>query len=518
MADEQKEIPATWTTTILKKGTLENQKTIGASIYYTAPVYKLGLTFSGDTNHVGVNSFLQRVEKLKVVRHISKKQLFDSAVDLFTDQSLIWFSVVLGTISCEIKIRFSLTKTMKEERKKEIKDASGSEIIYNDLWTFKFDKEASNNKSENDTVTVLNSPLLAVLQNLESIPFTLPIDIDSVLNDVFEDSNIFVTVKFREFAFDGMRFCDADRTEGKGIAQILCLLIMLMNVKLLEYHDDLSISFSVFKYKTEVDGPFIINSGLDDINDLGLITSYKGNHYTDYWNGTESECNKVEGYYTTYPPFMEEGSTYPIFSTDICKTIALGQTSLSEYRDISTLRFELNDKSLASDSEDCVCINRTKGLDGNNHCYHQGTLDLSTCMGAPVILSHPHLMWASEEYQNSVDGLTYEYKEGHNTVIDFEPNVGYPVNGSIRLQFNMVLRPTMFGKEEVTLTKNLPRAMLPLLWIEESFAFTDELVDELNNDLIDKINITVIVQWVLIGVGAALTVIAIPLLMCCRKK
>jgi len=49
------------------------------------------MEFSGDPKHLTVHNFLERVLELKTSRHISDKQLFDSAVDLFSGKALIWF-------------------------------------------------------------------------------------------------------------------------------------------------------------------------------------------------------------------------------------------------------------------------------------------------------------------------------------------------------------------------------------------------------------------------------------------
>uniref|UniRef100_A0A1Y1JUV7 CCHC-type domain-containing protein n=1 Tax=Photinus pyralis TaxID=7054 RepID=A0A1Y1JUV7_PHOPY len=65
----------------------------------SVPVYKWGLAFTGDVNELGVNSFLQRVNELRIARHISTEQLFDSAVDLFKGDGLVWFRAIRTRVS-----------------------------------------------------------------------------------------------------------------------------------------------------------------------------------------------------------------------------------------------------------------------------------------------------------------------------------------------------------------------------------------------------------------------------------
>lgn len=113
----------------------------------------------------------------------------------------------------------------------------------------------------------------------------------------------------------------------------------------------------------------------------------------------------------------------------------------SSFKNIDSYRYETNKFSFASPEEECVCIDKTKGLDGKTHCYNNGVLDLNTCLGmspftssiiekcnvlfdfigVPVILSFPHLMLAGTDYQTTVEGLDTDYGEKYNTAIEFQP-------------------------------------------------------------------------------------------------
>uniref|UniRef100_A0A1Y1JVF9 CCHC-type domain-containing protein n=1 Tax=Photinus pyralis TaxID=7054 RepID=A0A1Y1JVF9_PHOPY len=90
------------------------------------PVCKWDIKFTGDTSYMGVNSFLQRVEELRVARNISSTQLFDSAVDLFSSQGLVWFRSIRNTINnwdqLVEKLRFDFLPTdFDDELWEEIK-------------------------------------------------------------------------------------------------------------------------------------------------------------------------------------------------------------------------------------------------------------------------------------------------------------------------------------------------------------------------------------------------------------
>lgn len=52
---------------------------------------KWNLKFTGDIKKLSVHNFLERVNELRLARNITEKQLFDSAIDLFTGKALNWF-------------------------------------------------------------------------------------------------------------------------------------------------------------------------------------------------------------------------------------------------------------------------------------------------------------------------------------------------------------------------------------------------------------------------------------------
>lgn len=54
-------------------------------------LHKWNLTFNGKT---GVNDFLERVEELRIARGYSKPQMFQSAVEMFSETALLWYRSV----------------------------------------------------------------------------------------------------------------------------------------------------------------------------------------------------------------------------------------------------------------------------------------------------------------------------------------------------------------------------------------------------------------------------------------
>lgn len=64
----------------------------------SVPVYKWGLKFDNQAKQT-VGAFLERVEELSRARGVTHKDLFESAVDLFSGQALIWYRSVQSRVN-----------------------------------------------------------------------------------------------------------------------------------------------------------------------------------------------------------------------------------------------------------------------------------------------------------------------------------------------------------------------------------------------------------------------------------
>lgn len=76
------------------------------------------------------------------------------------------------------------------------------------------------------------------------------------------------------------------------------------------------------------------------------------------------------------------------------------------------------------------------------------------------------------------------------------------MNAGRRVQFNMMIKPV----RGYDITKNLPEALVPLIWINEALTLNEENTNMLKDELISKLQIVDGIRWGLIGVGAAAVV------------
>ncbi|KAF5274164.1 hypothetical protein FQR65_LT17067 [Abscondita terminalis] len=190
-----------------------------------------------------------------------------------------------------------------ENRDKIIHGIQKDEVAYSDLFTYTFDAKASGKNNENQTITFLNAPLMAVVQTLEMATLNLGVTMEDILDYIFEDTSLFIDVKVRDLTFGGIKMCDPTRNESAVS-------------KLLRHQQRLCDEL----FRNQSHRPIHqLNTGLNNIDKLGFINSYKGEEYTQFWEGENNKCDKVNGFYTTYPPFMVEASDYTVYSSDICK-------------------------------------------------------------------------------------------------------------------------------------------------------------------------------------------------------
>lgn len=70
---------------------------------------KWNVHFSGEKHDLSVNTFLERVEELRVARNVSETQLFNSALDLFSGKALHWYRSIRKSVnnwaSLKVKLR-----------------------------------------------------------------------------------------------------------------------------------------------------------------------------------------------------------------------------------------------------------------------------------------------------------------------------------------------------------------------------------------------------------------------------
>ncbi|XP_068912598.1 sensory neuron membrane protein 2-like [Tenebrio molitor] len=395
----------------------------------------------------------------------------------------------------------------KQYRKKTVlyTDEKEDTVSYTQTENFEFDNEASGNFSDEDYVTMLNAPMMSILQIAEKYGQTSVLS--SCLSDIFpEFDSVFVKVKVKDILFDGIRFCVRHFSLCELRRTIACKIAeRKKNVDILT---DGALQFSFFNYKVNSnDGLYTIKRGINDVKTLGQIVRLNNSTRTHYWkqSNANSSCDEVKGTDSTlYPPQISKDSIFQIYSTDICRYIEIQFLKEEFYKGVKGYTFATNNLTLRASTtlkeEDCFCTEQTKGVNGEDTCFLDGVIDMQPCTGVPVLLSFPHFLWADEFYSEGVIGLNSN-EENHRTFLKVEPETGTPLQGMKRIQINSVLRPI----NKIKQTEKLPRVVLPLLWIEEGVSLTNKYVKKLEDMYFNKVTLLNILKWTLLAGSIIIT-------------
>ncbi|XP_067646318.1 sensory neuron membrane protein 2 isoform X2 [Eurosta solidaginis] len=400
----------------------------------------------------------------------------------------------------------------RQYRRKKVKHFSrdGSKISYVQHQHFEFDEEASAPYTQSDHIVVLNMHMNSVLQIAENDPglSLLLLHLNANLKAVFNDpKSMFLDTTVREFLFDGVRFC----INTNGIAKAICNQIKEGGSKTIRELSDGSLAFSFFNHKNGTGKEvYEVHTGKGDASRVLEIQKLDDSHNLQVWlNGSEGEtsmCNQINGTdASSYPPFRKRGDSMYIFSADICRSVQLFYQNDIQYEGIPGFRYSIgenfiNDIGPEHDNE-CFCVDKLANvIKRKNGCLYAGALDLTTCLDAPVILTLPHMLGASNEYTKMIKGLRPDAKK-HQTFVDVQHLTGTPLQGGKRVQFNMFLKSI----NQIQITENLPTVLMPAVWVEEGIQLNSEMVAFFKKKLINSLRTLDIIHWASLcgGIGVA---------------
>ncbi|XP_055909082.1 sensory neuron membrane protein 2 isoform X1 [Eupeodes corollae] len=459
----------------------------------------------------------------------------------------------------------------KQYRKKRVKQFSrdGSKVTFLQDYRFEFDPDASAPYTESDTVVALNMHMNAFLQvfereitdilqgfanrfnrTLSRTPGVrvlkrlmerirgkrksllqiaendpglslLLMHLNANLREIFNDPrSMFVTTSVKQYLFDGVRFC----INPQGLARAICKQIKDQGSKTIRALDDGSLAFSFFYHKNQTgDDVYEVHTGRGDAMKLMEIQKLDEVSTLQVWpNSSDSEtsiCNLINGTdASAFPPFRKRGDSMYIFSADICRSVELFYQGDVAYKGIPGFRYSIGDNFLndigPEYSNECFCVDKlTNVIKRKNGCLYSGAMDLTTCLDAPVILTLPHMLGASNEYKKMIRGLRPDPKK-HQTFVDVQQLTGTPLQGGKRVQFNMFLKSI----NKITLTENLTTVLMPAIWVDEGVQLNAESVQLLKSKLLNSLKILNIVHWSILCAGIAITLTSTMFYFAFRNK
>lgn len=160
-------------------------------------------------------------------------------------------------------------------------------------------------------------------------------------------------------------------------------------------------------------GRFEVFRGIKDISKLGQMVKFNNEIEMDVWDG--DECNQLQGTDSTiFAPFHKTKDLLWAFGSDLCRSLAATYEKKSKYNGIPTAQYGMDFGDLKNDpKQHCYCRDPPEG------CPLKGTLDMSPCVGFPLVISKPHYYGSDPILLKTVDGLN-PIKDQHDIILHIE--------------------------------------------------------------------------------------------------
>lgn len=184
------------------------------------------------------------------------------------------------------------------------------------------------------------------------------------------------------------------------------------------------------------DGRFHMNTGTDDIGQLGMLQLWNFAGHTAY----AGDCGLVQG--TTgelWPPVSDKQRPLEMFVGDVCRKIKLRYDSEGEKFSVKAQKYVMDESVLDNGwhypEAACYCTaNAAECPD-----LLPGALNVSACkFGAPAFLSLPHFYMGDESYRAKINGMQPN-AEKHSFYMLLERSLGIPLEVRGGMQINLLI-------------------------------------------------------------------------------
>ena len=298
-----------------------------------------------------------------------------------------------------------------------------------------------------DLITVVNIPFASVGDQFSKLPEIEKVFAGLAVATALPKEKLFVTVKVREFLFEGYNdplLEAASKLEDIGIKI-----------------PGVTSKFGFFYGRNDswyADGVTNIHTGADGIENLGRIGAV---NYTDHSQFFYGQCGKYQGSVDFFPPYLGTRPKEYIFNPDLCRTLELTSTGETEKIYGTSGNIYIQDANLFANST----INPDNKCFEHNGQIPSGLFDVGPCrFDAPIFMSQPHFYQADPYYASLLqDGSVDPNQKEHETKFIFEPVSGVPLKVNVRFQVNV----KMTKIKEIPKFKNLPSLVyMPVMWAD----------------------------------------------------
>ncbi|CAB3378163.1 Hypothetical predicted protein [Cloeon dipterum] len=215
---------------------------------------------------------------------------------------------------------------------------------------------------------------------------------------------------------------------------------------------------------------FTINTGMQDINKLGIVSAINGKKKLSMWRS--NECNRVDGSEGSMfpPPQVASGLRLYIFLAQLCRRIPFDAIKFMVTNGMPAVRYAPPEDVFSPDNPEnqCYCL--------SGKCPKNGLFNVGPCVfDSPTMASFPHFFQGDPSLLDEVEGLKPD-AEKHQFYLDVHHKFGVPLGGKSRLQINIVAK----AKNIAPMKRFKRDTILPVCWFEVS---VDELPPEVKSAL-----------------------------------
>nr|XP_033810871.1 scavenger receptor class B member 1 isoform X2 [Geotrypetes seraphini] len=244
-------------------------------------------------------------------------------------------------------------------------------------------------------------------------------------------------------------------------------------------------------------GLFNIFTGVDDVKKVQMVDKWNGQKEVKFWNS--KQCNMINGTAgEMWPPFLKPDMDVEFYSPDACRSMKFVYEKSGKYNGIPTYRYTAPNTMFANGTV-------YPPNEGFCPCLASGVQNVSSCrFNAPLFLSFPHFYNADPVFLQAVDGLSPS-ADLHSLFLDLHPLTGIPMNCSIKLQLNLYVKAI----KGIAQTGMISPVLFPTLWFAETGYIAEPLLTTYYNQVVLIPALFEYLQYVLIGLGGLLIVIAV---------
>uniref|UniRef100_A0A5K3FXA5 Scavenger receptor class B member 1 n=1 Tax=Mesocestoides corti TaxID=53468 RepID=A0A5K3FXA5_MESCO len=327
-----------------------------------------------------------------------------------------------------------------------------SQVSFYQRLTFHFDRELSVGDPDKDMVLGISTPFVTMASNMEA--GLGPSEGEYTLLTFFIEPKLFVETTVHRYLWG---YVDAITEACNTLTPEKCPFA--------------EVGLMMGKNATDM-GPFVIDTGVNDISQLGNILSYEGKNTVDVWSS--EKANQIKGTDGShFAPNLNANSTLFIFANDLCRSFELkvdgyGKLTNSDKVKVFSLGGTPETAQPASVNPDNLgfCPPKTPGP----KCPPAGLFDLSSCRRQgdsrpPVYSSQPYFFGADPKLREGIEGLPEPNVENSSTKVYVEPKLGLVLEAYKRLQISFYVRPAKSMSDQF---KNWTEPVfLPVVWFEE---------------------------------------------------